>query len=156
VDLTLTFDAAYSAHAAVVMATVADAMPDEDLRYWIVTADDVDDRARTILGRAAGPNATVSFLDVDTSVMRLPRGCDPLLQYLSPAMYLRLLVPGALPADVERVLYLDCDVLCTNSLKPLFEIDMGTAPVGAVRDPFNRRLLDMGGLPGLASYKELS
>ncbi|MER5337559.1 glycosyltransferase family 8 protein [Micromonospora sp. NPDC002717] len=154
-DLTLTFDAAYSAHAAVVMATVADAMPDEDLRYWVITADDVDGRARTILGRAAGPNATVSFLDVDTSVMRLPRGSDPLLQYLSPAMYLRLLVPGALPADVERVLYLDCDVMCTNSLKPLFEIDMGTAPLGAVRDPFNRRLLDMGGLPGLASYKEL-
>ncbi|GAA2703985.1 glycosyltransferase family 8 protein [Micromonospora olivasterospora] len=75
--------------------------------------------------------------------------------YLSPAMYLRLLVPGALPAEVERVLYLDCDTLCTNSLTPLFELDMGGAPLGAVRDPFNRRLLDMGGIPGLAQYHDL-
>ncbi|MEV0396798.1 glycosyltransferase family 8 protein [Polymorphospora rubra] len=152
-DFTLTFDAAYAAHAAVVMATVADVMPDDELRYWVVTADDVNQRARAVLDRAAGPNATISYLDVDATRLSKSIGCDPvMMQYLSPAMYLRLLVPEALPSQVERVLYMDCDVLCTDTLKPLFELDMGGVPIGAVRDAFNRRLLDMGGLPGMMSY----
>ncbi|SCG75817.1 glycosyltransferase family 8 protein [Micromonospora coxensis] len=154
-DLTLTFDAAYAPHAAVVMSTVAESNPGEELRYWLIAADDVNASARAALARAAGPDATVEYLRVDTSPVKLPKGNDPVMAYLSPAMYLRLLVPAALPAEVRRVLYLDCDTMCTNSLAPLFEVDMGGVPVGAVRDPFNRRLLDMGGIPGLATYRDL-
>jgi lipopolysaccharide biosynthesis glycosyltransferase len=154
-DLTLTFDAAYATHAAVVMSTVAESNPGRSIRYWLIAADNVGAGARAVLREAAGPDASVEYLRVDTSRTNLPCGSDPLMAYLSPAMYLRLLVPAALPAEVERVLYLDCDTLCTNSLAPLFDVDMGGVPLGAVRDPFNRRLLDMGGLPGLADYPEL-
>ncbi|MEV4492474.1 glycosyltransferase family 8 protein [Micromonospora coxensis] len=154
-DLTLTFDAAYAPHAAVVMSTVAESNPGQELRYWLIAADDVNASARAALARVAGPDATVEYLRVDTSPVKLPKGNDPVMAYLSPAMYLRLLVPAALPAEVRRVLYLDCDTMCTNSLAPLFEVDMGGVPVGAVRDPFNRRLLDMGGIPGLATYRDL-
>lgn len=154
-DLTLTFDAAYAAHAAVVMSTVAESNPGKPIRYWLVAADNVNSTTRAAVARAAGPNATVEYLKVDTSRVNLSIGNDPIMAYLSPAMYLRLLVPGALPPEVERVLYLDCDTMCTNSLAPLFELDMGGVPLGAVRDPFNRRLLDMGGIPGLATYDHM-
>ncbi|MFI7214213.1 glycosyltransferase family 8 protein [Micromonospora maritima] len=154
-DLTLTFDNAYAAHAAVVMSTVAESNPGEQLRYWLVAADDVPAAARATLTRIAGPHATVEFLRVDASRVNLSKGSDPVMAYLSPAMYLRLLVPAELPPDVGRLLYLDCDTLCVNSLKPLFEVDMGGVPLGGVRDPFNRRLLDMGGIPGLAGYDHL-
>ncbi|SCF02023.1 Lipopolysaccharide biosynthesis protein, LPS:glycosyltransferase [Micromonospora haikouensis] len=154
-ELTLTFDAAYAAHAAVVMASVAESNPGQAVRYWLIAADDVSPSARAALTRAAGPDAGVEYLRVDTSVVNLPKGSDPVMAYLSPAMYLRLLVPAALPDEVRRVLYLDCDTMCTNSLAPLFDVDMGGAPLGAVRDPFNRRLLDMGGIPGLAEYRDL-
>ncbi|MFG1799544.1 glycosyltransferase family 8 protein [Micromonospora carbonacea] len=154
-ELTLTFDAAYAAHAAVVMSTVAESNPGQAVRYWLIAADDVSPSARAALDRAAGPDATVEYLRVDTSVVNLPKGSDPVMAYLSPAMYLRLLVPAALPDEVRRVLYLDCDTMCTNSLAPLFDVDLGGVPLGAVRDPFNRRLLDMGGIPGLADYRDL-
>jgi UDP-D-galactose:(glucosyl)LPS alpha-1,3-D-galactosyltransferase len=155
VDLTLAFDAAYAAHAAVVVSTVAESNPGETLRYWLIAADDVSASSRAALVKAAGPRATVEYLKVDASSVDLPKGNNPVVAYLSPAMYLRLLVPAALPQDVERVLYLDCDTLVTNSLQPLFEVDMGGVPLGAVRDPFSRRLYDMGGIPGLASYEHL-
>lgn len=155
-DLTLTFDAAYATHAAVVMSTVAESNPDQELRYWLVAANDVSAAMRGTIVRAAGPRATVEFLRVDEAKVDLPKGSDPVLSYLSPAMYLRLLVPGALPPDVQRLLYLDCDTLCTNSLRPLFDLDMGGVPLGAVMDPFNRRLYDMGGIPGLGTeYRHL-
>lgn len=154
-DLALAFDATYAAHAAVVMSTVADEMPGTHLRFWLVAADDVDESTRAALTRAAGPTATVSFLQVDLARAALPISHNATLQYISAAMFLRLLIPDAVPEGVDRLLYLDCDVLCTDSLAPLLEVDLAGAPLGAVRDVYTRRLVDMGGLPGLAGYREL-
>lgn len=39
-------------------------------------------------------------------------------------VYYRLLAPHALPPSVERVIYLDCDMLVINSLSPLWKMDL--------------------------------
>ena len=46
--------------------------------------------------------------------------------------FLRLIVPNILPAEIERVLYLDTDTLIANSVLPLFSLDMKGKAVGAV------------------------
>lgn len=53
---------------------------------------------------------------------------------LDAATFARLLVPTILPGRVRRALYLDADVLVRRDLAPLFEIDLGDAPLAAVRD----------------------
>lgn len=55
--------------------------------------------------------------------------------HVSLATYFRLLLPTAFPDDVERVLFLDCDLLVVDSLAPLWTIDMAGAPVAAVEAP---------------------
>ncbi|MEU1844731.1 glycosyltransferase family 8 protein [Micromonospora sediminicola] len=147
-DCALAFDATYAPHAAVVVSTVVAHMPAEPLRFWFAAGDDVTERSRAALTRAAG-HATVSFLTVDPPPIRLPGSREPHLSYLSAAMYLRLLIPHALPPDVHRLVYLDSDVLCTGSLAELRDLDLAGAPLGAVRDAFTRRLIDTGGLPGI-------
>ncbi|WP_088974205.1 glycosyltransferase family 8 protein [Micromonospora coxensis] len=153
-DFALAFDATYAPHAAVVMSSVAAQTPGP-LRFWLVAGDDVAERTRVGLARAAGPDATVCFLTVDPPQMRLPGSRNPDLSYLSPAMYLRLLIPPALPPEVDRLLYLDSDVLCTGSLAQLRDVDLAGTPVGAVRDAFTRRLIDAGGLPGIYQSRDL-
>lgn len=39
-------------------------------------------------------------------------------------VYYRLLAPHVLPESIERVIYLDCDMLVIGSLAPLWEIDL--------------------------------
>lgn len=39
-------------------------------------------------------------------------------------VYYRLLASYVLPSSVKRILYLDCDMLVTGSLKPLYDIDL--------------------------------
>lgn len=48
--------------------------------------------------------------------------------------YARLLIPELLPRRIRRAVYLDTDVLVRRDLSPLFSIELGDAPVGAVRD----------------------
>lgn len=53
---------------------------------------------------------------------------------LSNASLFRLRLGELLPAGVDRVIYLDGDVIVKDSLAPLFASDLGGSVVGAVRD----------------------
>lgn len=50
----------------------------------------------------------------------------------------RLLLPELLEDTVERVLYLDGDVICRGSIRTLWETNMGEALVAGVRDPLEQ------------------
>jgi lipopolysaccharide biosynthesis glycosyltransferase len=59
--------------------------------------------------------------------------------------YARLLLQDLLPADVDRVVYLDGDVLVREDLSPLFQVDLGTASFAATRDFASPRSDDASG-----------
>ncbi|PXA99799.1 hypothetical protein DMC47_01590 [Nostoc sp. 3335mG] len=49
-------------------------------------------------------------------------------------VYARLLAADILPPDIERVIYLDCDMLVRAPIEQLYEVDLKGQPLGAVRD----------------------
>lgn len=49
-------------------------------------------------------------------------------------VYARLLLADLLPPDIERAVYLDCDMLVRAPIEKLIEADLGGLPVGAVQD----------------------
>lgn len=55
---------------------------------------------------------------------------------ISAGTYLRLTLPALLP-EVDRILYLDADVLVRESLLPLWETDLGENLLAAVKGPVN-------------------
>ena len=50
--------------------------------------------------------------------------------------YLRLLIPDVLDKSIKRILYLDCDMLCSNDIRPIFRVDLFDRVAGAVPDPW--------------------
>jgi lipopolysaccharide biosynthesis glycosyltransferase len=54
------------------------------------------------------------------------------LSHISIATYYRLFIPALLPENIERVLYLDCDIVVRKNLTPLWEIPLDNLAVGAV------------------------
>jgi lipopolysaccharide biosynthesis glycosyltransferase len=48
--------------------------------------------------------------------------------------YHRLLIPEVLPVDVDRFVYLDCDVVVRRDITALWDIELGQAIVGATID----------------------
>jgi lipopolysaccharide biosynthesis glycosyltransferase len=55
--------------------------------------------------------------------------------FLPPASLFRLRVPSVLPAEIERAIYLDADLIVRKSLRPLWETGLGTDLCAAVQDP---------------------
>lgn len=61
-------------------------------------------------------------------------------RHLSIAAFQRILVPGMLADDYQRLLYLDVDIRYQRGdLEELFKIDMKGHPVAAVLDPYQHR-----------------
>lgn len=54
----------------------------------------------------------------------------------SLATYLRLFIPDHLTADIDKVLYLDCDILCVSDIRSIFHKDLHSAVVACVPDPW--------------------
>ena len=53
---------------------------------------------------------------------------------ISLSAYARLFVGSMLPREVDRVLYLDCDMIICDSLKSLWKTDLSGKILGAVQD----------------------
>jgi lipopolysaccharide biosynthesis glycosyltransferase len=58
----------------------------------------------------------------------------PETSHLTISSYYRLFIAGMVPDHVERLLYLDTDIIVNNSIAGLFNISMGEAAVAAVTE----------------------
>jgi lipopolysaccharide biosynthesis glycosyltransferase len=82
----------------------------------------------------------------DSAVLGLKQRED-----LTAATYYRLMMSDVLPSDMNRVIYIDCDMMLRCDLAELWRFPLGNAIAAAVADPgftHNRTL----GLPDLAPY----
>lgn len=57
----------------------------------------------------------------------------------SLSQYARLFVSRDLPENVERVLYLDCDIIINDSLYDLWNLDLKGKTIAALKDAFSKQ-----------------
>jgi lipopolysaccharide biosynthesis glycosyltransferase len=55
-------------------------------------------------------------------------------EHVSLATYIRLFLPSILPQDLDKVLYIDGDVICTGSIQELWETPLASHAAAAVPD----------------------
>lgn len=72
----------------------------------------------------------VSIVTVSPEILK---GC-PTAMHISIAAYNRILASDILPADLDKCLYLDADMIVNGSIVDLYNIDLGNAAIGAVID----------------------
>lgn len=98
-------------------------------------------------------NLSVSFLDVSDifshKTLYTKNRSD-----LSRAAYYRLAAPGLFP-DRTKVLYLDCDLIIRHDIGELFDLDIGNAMLGAVRDYTGIGIYHAGEDDRISYYQEL-
>lgn len=66
--------------------------------------------------------------------------------HVSLATYFRILMPDILPKSLNKVLYLDCDLVVCKNIKRLWDTDISTHSLGAVYD---------GGTDDIRTYNRL-
>lgn len=75
---------------------------------------------------------TEHFLDL---LGRVPKN-----KRLGDIPYARFVMDRFLPADVERLIYVDCDMMVVSPIERLWETDLGDKPFAAVEDAWGKLL----------------
>ncbi|TCC97277.1 glycosyltransferase family 8 protein [Pedobacter hiemivivus] len=65
----------------------------------------------------------------------------------------RLLIPYFIPAQVEKIIYFDVDMIMLDDISNLWNIDIGESIIGAISDTIGPKMKTIGN--GIENYKEL-
>ena len=126
-------DAGYFQHIAACLISLSETNP--DTRFLVVvlaTSSTAADDAKLTGSFGAHRNVSVNVQAFDAAVLEgLPLGPG----YYPPEIYARFWVEHYFPKDVERVLYLDGDMVIVGSVAPLLEMPLDGAVLAAVQIP---------------------
>ncbi len=127
IDLLVTFDKNYIEPFRVMLKSLSISNPRETFRIWLLHSAIPDGELRALAGYCAAHRMTLTPVQVDPSIFENA----PVSRRYPKEMYYRLLAPILLPEELERVLYLDPDILVINPIRPLWETRLGEAVFAA-------------------------
>ena len=133
INLCLSCDENYSKYAGVVIASIlANAKVDDDIYIYILDGNIKDSSKDKILSLKSIKNCSIEFIKINEEAFDDYKKIQT-HSYISIAACYRLKLPSLLP-QINKVIYLDCDVIVCSSLKYLFNVDLQNNVIGGVLD----------------------
>lgn len=103
-----------------------------DVEIYILTEGLTHENEQTIREEVEHYGGIVHFCLVDSSIVeKFPMPTLSGLSHISRATYYRLLIADLLPADVHKVIYLDCDIIVNHSIEELWGTDISDYALAA-------------------------
>ena len=121
IHLLVSFDQNYTGPFQVMVKSLAASNPSEDFYIWLLHSAIPDGTLRELEQYCAANRMLLTPVSVDRALFETA----PVSKTYPQEMYYRLLAPLLLPDTLERVLYLDPDILVINPVRPLWELSLG-------------------------------
>lgn len=124
----------YCQHMAVAIASLLFNNPDRPFRIYVALTEEAEEeksRIQQIVHEY--PHASIVFRTYDRSnIVGFPSN-----SHITVDAYVRVFLTELVDPDVERLLYLDCDLIVCSEIDELWRIDLGGRILGAVQDAFS-------------------
>ncbi len=126
----------YVPHCGIMLTSLAENNRDVDLHIYIFTGGLSEDNREKFKELANKYGIRIEIITVDAELLNVATLSDTIKEgnHVTIETYYRLLAPILLPKDVDRVLYLDVDMVINASLKELYHWDIKNYALGAVLD----------------------
>lgn len=138
-DIVHCIDNGYVAQCGVTMTSVCLNNMDNMISFHILT-NNLSPINRNLLEKTVnGYGKDITFYDVDEQILSkcpIRKG-----DHVSIATYFRIMIPLLLPKDLDKVLYLDCDLIVRGDLSSLWDVDVSNDAIAAVPDCFTDSVL---------------
>jgi UDP-glucose/galactose:(glucosyl)LPS alpha-1,2-glucosyl/galactosyltransferase len=130
-NILVTTDKNYLQHAYAMLVSLLENNPDNHINLYYIHYDIDDDSLIRFRDFFSKTNLSTVFIKVDAERLR-GLWTDG---YITPAAYLRISCADLLPRTVERILYLDPDIIIKKPLDELYGTDLGRYCIAAVDNP---------------------
>lgn len=152
IDIVCNIDSSYVEHCGVMLTSLLLKNKEERFKVHIINSSlSEQDKQRLSVLSERFP-VELAYYDVPHSFVE----SFPIQKkdHLSLATYLRIFMPELLPVEVEKVLYLDVDLIVMDSIRELWDVDIADCAVAAVeeRPPYDLNMPVVLGYPVEYSY----
>ena len=139
INVCLACDDNYAKYAGVVIASIlANANKSDKLSFYILDGGICDENRTKILSLENIKECQINFIKIDESVFEAYKKIKTHSYLTLPAFY-RLKLASLLP-QLNKIIYLDCDVIVNSSLNKLYNLNIDKYAIAAVKD-INKRML---------------
>lgn len=122
----------------------------EKLHFYVVDNQiSLDNKSRLEQEVREFSNSSITFISFDSYVKRLHLD---MVWPISMSAYARLFAAEILSEDIDRVLYLDCDMVINHDLIELWEFELGDFCIGAVQDQVSSKVKESVGMHSENQY----
>lgn len=150
-NIVLATDNNYVQHCTITITSIL--KNNSDVNIIILTEDLTEENKRILREEVDIHNAKIDFILVDTGIIdKLPMPSHACLSHISRATYYRLLLPNLISAKIEKVIYLDCDLLVHSNLQELWNLNIENHAIGACKQIGGNRDAYRLGIPKEYGY----
>ena len=114
----------------IMMLSVCENNKTQEITFHVIIDESVTNKQKSEIVENIKQLAVIEFYTIDISTIR-----EHLVvknENLPICVYYRLLIENVLPKDIDKILYLDADIIVRHDLKELWETDISTHALGAV------------------------
>ena len=123
----------YVQHLSVAIASILiNSLPNEKFNFYILDGNISDKNKNILLSLKNIKDFNMEFIQVQEEMFKM---CPitSVCYHISNQCYYRYIIPLVKP-ELEKVLYLDCDIVIKDSLKDLWNVDLKDNYVAAIED----------------------
>lgn len=147
-NLLFSINDSYVDQFKVTLFSLVQQTPDRDLHVYLLQ--------QPRLGREAEIEAFCQKLGVSYHALVIEEGAfadAPTTDRYPETIYYRLLAHEYLPADLDKILYLDADILCVNPVTNLYDLDLGDQLYAAASHTEDSNVTDVVNRLRLGDYE---
>lgn len=120
INLLVTFDQNYIRPFEVMIKSLVTTNANETFHVWLLHSEIPIEKLQALHEFCSEQRVTLTPIKVDRAIFEHA----PISKQYPQEMYYRLLAPLLLPESMDKVLYIDPDILVINSVRPLWDIDL--------------------------------
>lgn len=131
INIVFASDDNYAQHTAVAMASVlVNTKVPQKIQFYLIDDEIQQKNKEKITKTVQNLGGNIEFIKIKNSKLE---DCY-VSGELSRASYFRLDIANILGESIEKIIYLDCDLLVYDNIEKMWQLDMGGKPVAATCD----------------------
>jgi lipopolysaccharide biosynthesis glycosyltransferase len=120
----------YAQHLAVTFASLLKNTKGDVPEFFVISDELTTGNKNRLLETVNPFGATIEFLQMDRKFYEDESICH----WMIHPVYIKIFIPELLPQEIEKVIYLDCDVIVEEDIYDLWNIDISGYHLAAVPD----------------------
>ena len=121
----------YAQHCGVMLSSLIQNHTCEGpLEVYILTSTLSEENKEKLSGLTCKNDVSIRFIYVNSSNFNNFK----ISHYVSEATYYRLVIPEVLSKNIEKIIYLDCDLIVLDEIKSIWDLDVSDYALAAAKD----------------------